>query len=118
MKKLLIAIDFDGTIVGHDFPDIGEPLPAAFDVLKRIQAAGHRLILNTCREDGKRKYLTEAVDFCRDNGIEFVSVNENAPEDDFREEKLKRKVYASLYIDDRNFGGFPGWLKIAEYLGV
>lgn len=102
-KKKLISVDFDGTIVTHEYPDIGEFLPHAQRVLKRIQDAEHRLILNTCREDsGKRKYLTEAVEFCMSNGINFVSVNENHQDDDFRDGK-GRKVYANLHIDDKNF---------------
>ncbi len=118
---MLISIDFDGTIVEHAFPKIGEPLPKAFEVLKKLQEAGHRLILNTCREDYgykiDKQYLTEAVKFCEENGVTFVSVNENSPEDDFRPEKEKnRKVYAELYIDDRNLGGFPGWAIVEELL--
>jgi len=114
---MLIAIDFDGTIVEHAFPAIGNPLPNAFEVMKTLQDAGHELILNTCREDHptdtNQKYLTEAVEYCRENGIEFISINENRPEDDFREFTLRRKVYADIYIDDRMVGGLPSWDVIA-----
>ena len=50
-EKLLICVDFDGTIVEHRYPAIGPALPHAFDVLKALQGAGHRLVLFTCRED-------------------------------------------------------------------
>lgn len=111
----IATIDFDGTIVDHHYPEIGTPLPEAFEVLKEMKAAGWRLILWTCREDDRRrKYLTEAVEFCRDNGIEFDAVNEAIAEIDFREDGLKRKPYATLHIDDRNFGGFPGWSEIRK----
>lgn len=117
MKKLKISIDFDGTIVNHDFPEIGKPMEDAFRVMKRIMDAGHKLILFTCREDClKRDYLSEAVDFCKENGITFRSVNANSPLDEFRDKNgLNRKPYCDLYIDDRNFGGFPGWLAVEKY---
>ena len=71
---MLISVDFDGTIVRHWFPEIGEPLEGAIETLKDLAAAGHRLILCTCREDCKnRKYLTEAVEWCREQGVEYVS---------------------------------------------
>ena len=115
-KRLLLAIDFDGTIVTHSWPGIGEPLPYAFEVMHKLQAAGHQLILVTCREDEpRRKYLTEAVEFCAQRGIEFRSVNENHRDDDFRDHG-GRKVFAHFYIDDRNLGGFPGWLEVERLL--
>jgi len=115
---MLISVDFDGTICDHKFPDIGELLPGAVETLKDLAEAGHVLILNTCREDeNRRSYLTEAVNFMRKNGVEFASVNENRPEDEFRD-KPGRKVYAAIYIDDRNFGGFPGWATVREAFGL
>lgn len=117
--RMIIAVDFDGTIVEHKFPDIGDPLPGAIETLRDLQNAGHRLILFTCREDEMdstgRKYLTEAVDFCKRHGINFVSANQTLTEDDFRP-MGGRKVYADVYIDDRNIGGFVGWEKIRETL--
>jgi len=111
---MLISVDFDGTICKHKFPEIGELLDGAAETLRDLGAAGHILILNTCREDeSRRAYLTEAVDFMRKHGVEFASVNENRPEDEFRD-KPGRKVYAAVYIDDRNFGGFPGWAAVRE----
>ncbi len=116
----IISLDFDGTIVEHKYPEIGEPLDGAMETLRDLIAAGHRLILNTCREDcEKRKYLLEAVQFCKENGVEFVSVNENSLDDDFRDENyLRRKVYANFYIDDRNLRGFPGWDVVRECFGL
>lgn len=111
----IFCVDFDGTIVGHAFPEIGDEMPGAFDVLKELKAAGHKLILWTCREDEGRNYLTEAVDFCRTNGVEFDAVNATIDESDFRPEGgLKRKPFAHCYIDDRNLLGFPGWHIVRE----
>ena len=56
---MIIAVDFDGTIVEHRYPEIGREKPFAFDTLKMLQKEGHRLILWTVRED---KLLEEAVD--------------------------------------------------------
>lgn len=111
---MLIAIDFDGTIVKHAFPRIGEPMPRAFEVIKRLKEAGHKLILWTCREDEgfniNRQYLSDAVKFCKENGVEFDAVNETIQGEEFRDPKYdQRKPYCHLFIDDRNLGGFPGW---------
>lgn len=112
---MLISVDFDGTIVEHEYPRIGTPLPGSFETMRALIEAGHTLILNTCREDNgyliEHQYLSDAVKFCEENGVVFSSHNQNRQEDDFRQQnKMKhRKVYAELYIDDKNLGGFPGW---------
>lgn len=116
---MIICCDFDGTIVEHEYPDIGKPLPLAFEVLKELKALGVHLILWTCREDQRRRnYLTEAVEFCRANGVEFDAVNETIVEKDFRDGPLRRKPYAHYYIDDAVPGGFIGWEAIRRYLIV
>lgn len=112
--NMLISVDYDGTICKHAFPEVGTPMDGAIETLKDLIAEGHKLILNTCREDERRRnYLTEAVNFLKEQGVEFVSVNENRREDDFRD-KPGRKVFADVYIDDRNLGGFPGWAAVRE----
>ncbi len=117
-KSMLISVDYDGTICDHAFPEVGVPTEGAIETLKDLIADGHLLILNTCREDERRRsYLTEVVDFMKSHGVEFVSVNQNRPEDEFRD-KPGRKVYADVYIDDRNFGGFPGWAVVREAFGL
>jgi len=108
---MTIAVDFDGTIVEHEYPKIGKPVPFALDVLKRLKNEGHTLILWTVR-DGK--LLTEAVDYCEKNGLTFYAVNQNHPE----EENLEgsRKISTDIYIDDRNIGGLPSWGIIYQIL--
>lgn len=107
---MIIAVDFDGTIAEHKYPDIGREVPGAFDWMKRWQAAGARLILLTMRADrmmlpdgsmGDGPVLTEAVKFCRDRGVEFWAVNSN-PEQ--RQWTDSPKVYAHIYVDDAAFG--------------
>ncbi len=109
LDSKLIAVDFDGTIVDDAYPKIGKPMPFAFETLKMLQKDGHRLILWTYRYGRK---LQEAVDFCKENGIEFYAVNASYPEEVFDERKASRKLHADMFIDDRNFGGFPGWGEV------
>lgn len=110
--KLILAIDFDGTIVEDAYPKIGKPKLFAFETLIRLQKDGHRLILWTYRSDIR---LKEAVDFCKENGLEFYAVNKSFPEEQFDYSK-SRKIHADLFIDDRNIGGFRGWGEIYQML--
>jgi hypothetical protein len=110
--KLILAIDFDGTIVDDAYPKIGKPKLFAFETLKRLQKDGHRLILWTYRSDIR---LQEAVEFCKENGLEFYAVNKSFPEEQFDYTK-SRKIHADLFIDDRNIGGFIGWGEVYQRL--
>ncbi|SEH05389.1 BT0820 family HAD-type phosphatase [Candidatus Venteria ishoeyi] len=107
-----IAVDFDGTIVEHKYPEIGEELLFAFETLKQLQKQGHQLILWTFRAE---KPLDDAVEYCRENGVEFYAVNKSYPEEVY-DETISRKVDADCFIDDRNVGGFLGWSKIWQIL--
>lgn len=111
-KKPILAIDFDGTIVENRYPKIGKPMLFAFETLKKLQEKGHILILWTYRSE---KSLEEAVQFCRDNGIEFYAINKSYPEEEFSD-KISRKIDADVFIDDRNIGGFYGWGNIYREL--
>ena len=112
-EKLIIAVDFDGTIVEDGYPGIGDPMIFAFDTLKKLQEEGHRLILWTYRH-GKK--LDEAVAFCKKNGIEFYAVNKSFPEENFDENQASRKIHADIFIDDRSIGGFIGWGQVYQLL--
>ena len=105
-----IAVDFDGTIVEHEYPRIGKEIDFAFQALRELNKRGHQLILWTYRSG---KELDDAVEFCKKNGVEFYAVNRSFPEENFNM-SMSRKIDADLYIDDKNFGGFPGWDKIWE----
>lgn len=117
---MIISVDFDGTIAEGTFPTITGEVPFAFETLRKLQQAGHQLILWTCREDHisdkSKQFLQDAIDFCESHGILFDSVNEALPHEDFRHEdyKFKRKPFADIYIDDRNFGGFAGWKMVEK----
>lgn len=109
-EQLIIAVDFDGTIVEDAYPKIGKPIIFAFETLKLLQNKGHRLILWTYRTGSK---LEDAVNFCETNGITFYAVNKSFPEEAFSN-TVSRKIHADLFIDDRNVGGFPGWGEIYQ----
>ena len=111
-ETLIIAVDFDGTIVEDAYPKIGKPQIFAFETLIKLQNEGHRLILWTYRSGDR---LDEAVKFCEENGIHFYAVNKSFPEEKF-DESISRKIHADLFIDDRNIGGFIGWGEIYQML--
>lgn len=110
--NLKIAVDFDGTIVDHDYPKIGKEKLFAFRTLKELEKQGARLILWTFRAG---KELEEAVEYCRNNGIEFYAVNKNYPEEVI-DDTISRKIDADIFIDDKNLGGFPGWSVVWQIL--
>ena len=105
---MTIAVDFDGTIVEHKYPEIGEERPFATDTLKMLINDRHRLILWTVREG---RLLDEAVNWCRERGVEFYAINREYPE----ETKAGNQFYSrklnsvDVWIDDRNIGGLPDW---------
>ena len=109
---VIIAVDFDGTIVEHAYPAIGKEMLFAFATLKALQDKGHKLILWTFRVGDT---LDEAVDYCKQNGIEFYAVNKSYPEEEYTH-IVSRKINADIFIDDRNIGGFPGWSKVWQTL--
>lgn len=112
LSGIKIAVDFDGTIVEHEYPAIGKEKLFAFRTLREMEKSGARLILWTFRAG---KELDEAVEYCRNNGIEFYAVNRNYPEEIYTNE-ISRKVDADIFIDDKNIGGFLGWSEIWQML--
>lgn len=112
--SMTIAVDFDGTIVEHKYPSIGKEIPFATATLKMLQRDGHRLILWTVREG---KLLDEAIEFCRERGVEFFAVNSNYPDEEVDRTAIRsRKLRADLFIDDCQVGGLPDWGVIYELI--
>ncbi|MBN1387809.1 MAG: hypothetical protein JW965_05135 [Bacteroidales bacterium] len=114
IQNLKIAVDFDGTLVEHAYPKIGKDILFGFETLKELQKHGALLILWTIRAGQE---LDEAVEYCRNKGIEFYAVNKNYPEEEF-DDSVSRKINADVYIDDKNVGGFPGWSTIWQQLSL
>lgn len=112
---MVIAVDFDGTIVEHRYPEIGEERPFAIEVLKMLIADRHKVILYTMRNG---KLLEDAVNWCAERGVEFYAVNSDEP-NDFRADRnanFSPKVNADYFIDDRNIGGLPDWTTIYKII--
>lgn len=119
---MIIGIDFDGTIVTHEYPEIGDPVPGALEVMKELSQKGHQLILWTMRSD---EYLDEAVKYIKKNGIELFGVNRNPEQHTWTNSP---KAYCQIYIDDAALGcpltQYPGtnkrpfvdWKMVRKYL--
>lgn len=110
---MTIAVDFDGTIVEHRYPKIGEEIPFATETLKILAQERHKLILWTVREG---ELLEEAIEWCRQRGVFFYSVNKDYPEEEKSHNGFSRKLKVDLFIDDRNLGGLPDWGTIYQMI--
>jgi hypothetical protein len=95
---MIIAVDFDGTLAITDGLNIIEPISKTVEFCKRHLADGDTLILWTCRYG---KALEDAITWCREQGLEFDYVNGDLPYELNVYDK-PRKVFADLYLDDRN----------------
>lgn len=109
-KSLMIAIDFDGTIVDHAYPEIGALRDNARDVINELYDRGHRIIIWTARMS---KYLTDVSEFLALNDIKYHKINKNLDDSPF---KTWPKIAYDIIIDDRNIGGIPPWNDILELI--
>ena len=117
-----IAVDFDGTVVFHCYPAIGEDVPGAVEILKKLMANGHNLILFTMRS---RQELVDAVKWFHDREIKLYGVNTNPNQLSWTNSP---KAYAQKYIDDAgigcpliypeniNYRPYIDWIKVNELL--
>lgn len=96
---MIYSIDFDGTICADKWPDIGAPNRRLIEHLKRLQAVGNELILNTMREG---ELLDAALAWCAGYGLHFDAVNDNLPRMKAKYNNNPRKIFADVYVDDRN----------------
>ena len=114
MKKLVIAIDFDGTIVTNKYPDIGYLKRNAKDVINKLYNQGHDIIINSCRQGKEER---EMVEFLLDNEIMFDEINENLC---YRIEEYNndcRKIGADVYIDDKAYPcNIMNWNEIYRFI--
>ena len=110
---MIISIDFDGTIIRGKYPAIDGLMPYAKESIRELKDAGLYIIINTCRSGD---HLTAAVNYLLEQGVPFDRVNDNHPEQIVMYNNNSRKIYAHVYIDDKNIGGFPGWLRTVELI--
>ncbi len=120
-KGITIGLDFDGTVVTHEFPKIGKDLPFCIETLKQITNEGGKIVLITMRS-GKR--LAEAVAYLSYHDIPLYGINSN-PRQHFH--SRSPKIYANIYIDDAALGcplmysdlsdkAHVDWLEVRKYL--
>ena len=95
---MIIGVDFDGTIVTHDFPAIGNPLDLALDTLRELVRLDHKLILFTMRSG---IYLEEAVEYLSKNNVKLWGINTNPEQSAWTDSP---KAYCHIYIDDAALG--------------
>lgn len=95
---MIIAIDFDGTVVKHDYPNVGEAVPGAISALHELVANGHSLILFTMRSGAR---LEDAINWFEKNGIRLWGIQYNPNQTKWTS---SNKCYAEIYIDDAALG--------------
>lgn len=103
----IFAVDFDGTIVEHEFPDIGPEKFGAIETMKALQKVGHKIIIWTCRTD---KSLEAMKRWLEKNNFVPDAINENIENLDY----AFPKVYADVYLDDRSFPPFENWKSVQQ----
>ena len=96
-KSFVFAVDFDGTIVTHEYPKVGKDV-GAIPVLKQLIQNGHRIILWTMRSG---ETLDDAVKYVEEQGVELFGVNQNPEQISWT---TSPKCYANIYIDDAAIG--------------
>lgn len=121
---MIIAVDFDGTIVTHKYPEIGQPIRGAIETLKTVIKNDHKVFLWTVRGNKRckgRDLLSEAIDYCHDNGLDLCGANCSPSQF-----SSSPKQHAHIYIDDRAIGcplklddngnAYVDWRRIGLYL--
>lgn len=110
----IIAIDYDDTIVYANYPEVGTIKPFAGFVINELYNEGHTIIINTCRS-GEHQQM--AADYLTQCGVRFHHINENHPDNIAQYDSDSRKIFADVYIDDKQLGGLPDhWLTIDAVL--
>lgn len=112
-KSLVLAIDFDGCIVEEAYPEIGELIPNAKQMINQLYLDGHYIIIWTCRTG---EALLQAEVFLLEKGIRFHKINHHHPKDILKYKQFGPKVGADVYVDDKQVFGLPTWLEIYEWI--
>ena len=119
---MIIAIDFDGTGVTHEYPHVGQDIGAAI-VIKKLVERGDKIILFTMRSGDT---LQDACDWFHDNNIPLFGINGNPEQHTWT---ASPKPYAHIYIDDAALGcplmqpvvagrSFVDWARVATMMGI
>lgn len=116
-NRVVLAIDFDGTICEAFYPEVGEEMEGAKEYINRLYDEGYVVIINTCRTDGEEfKARSMAECFLKARGIKYHLINENySPLIDLYGIDC-RKISADVYVDDRGLVPLPSWERIYEII--
>lgn len=106
--KYVIAVDFDGTIVQHRYPEIGDTIDGALEGLSQLAMDGHYIVIWTCRVG---KELLDVKNWLDSNGVIYDSINRNAGCVNF---PTGPKIYYDILIDDRAWDCVIDWTKIVK----
>lgn len=98
MSGLIVAVDFDGTVVEHEYPDVGANVVGAVETLRKLVDSGVKIVLFTMRSG---KELDDAVEWYKLHGIPLFGVNRNPDQDSWTSSP---KAYAHAYVDDAAVG--------------
>lgn len=110
---MIISVDFDGTLHVGVYPSIGIITPDARKYMQKLKEDGHYIIINTCRCGDQQ---LAAINWLKEQDIPFDRVNDNHPGNTVKYQSNSRKIYAHVYIDDKQIGGLPPWKDIYEYI--
>ncbi|GHT63789.1 hypothetical protein FACS189451_10900 [Bacteroidia bacterium] len=110
---MIIAVDFDGTLHDGNYPKIGNPKSGAISAMKKIKDDGHYIVIWTCREGEPQEKM---IEWLKKKEIPYDTINDNNPSKTAEYKNNSRKVYADIYIDDKNILGIPSWNKIKEII--
>lgn len=125
-----VAIDFDGTLITDKWPHEGEDMPYAPDVMTWLLGLKARVVIWTCRTESecppgaKHSSLQGVRNWLMRHNLfhhvgDRIMINENFP--DIKEkfgDSESRKVFAHVYVDDKNLGGFSGWPAAQQALYI
>lgn len=115
-KPCVVAVDFDGTLTSKDTNLGGKPThlnKKAAEVVQSLFESGYFIVINSCRESVEDLCLM--YEFLCKHRIPFHTINKSLinPNLSFRQ---GAKVYADVYVDDRQVCGLPSWKKIETYI--
>ena len=94
--NLIVCCDFDDTL--YDFHKVGNSYEQVKQLIRDLKEIGCYIIIWTGNQDTEfiTKYLIE-------NNVPFDSINDEAPvSKKLLGNKIPRKVYGNVYIDDRS----------------
>ena len=115
-QKLVIAIDFDGTICDLSFPEVGRMKLDADTYINMLYDEGHHILIHTCRTG---IYEGLAQTFLKEQEIHYHYINSNMPYMIELYGQDCRKLSADIYIDDKCLMGLPKtWKEIYELVQI